>query len=163
MPAKALARQPDANSLPQTGKRERIPPRIAKAVKLLVSGECKTQKAAAERSGITATHLCEMLTRAKIQAFVARETRRAIQNGTMQATATLIRLLDAKSDPTAAQVAQRILTDQGILKADQTHTTNVDVRVAGYIINLADPAPKVIDATIVTKAEKPNDNNDVLF
>lgn len=90
------------------------------------------------------TYLCEQLAKPKIQAFIARETRRAIQNGTMRATARLIELLDAKSDPTAAQVAQRILTDQGILKSDQ-RDMNVNVAVsAGFVVDLSNPVSKPV-------------------
>lgn len=142
MPATALARQPPAHALPIPAKRVRLPPRVAKAVRLLVTGECKTQKAAAERAGICASHLCEQLTRPKIQAFVAQETRRALQNGTLRATARFLELLDAKSEPVSAQVAQRLLTDQGILKSDQ-RDINVDVRLqAGFVIDLTSPTAK---------------------
>lgn len=143
MPATALSQQPTRTEhLPDVIGR--IPPKIRKAIRLLVSGECKTQSAAAARAEMSPTYLCEQLAKPKIQAFIARETRRAIQNGTMRATARLIELLDAKSDPTAAQVAQRILTDQGILKSDQ-RDMNVNVAVsAGFVVDLSNPVSKPV-------------------
>lgn len=139
--------------MPPSTERVRLPPKISKALRLLLSGECKTQKAAAERVGMNASYLCDQLSKPKVQAFVARETRRNIANGAIRASARLVELVDAESEHVSAAVAQRILTNEGILKSDQGHTS-IDVRVtAGYVINLAEPAPKVIEATIVTNGE----------
>lgn len=153
MPPQALAQQPHASTMPPSTERVRLPPKISKALRLLLSGECKTQKAAAERVGMNASYLCDQLSKPKVQAFVARETRRNIANGAIRASARLVELVDAESEHVSAAVAQRILTNEGILKSDQGHTS-IDVRVtAGYVINLAEPAPKVIEATIVTNGE----------
>jgi hypothetical protein len=140
MPATALARQPDAATVPQPAKRERIPPKIAKAVRMLLSGECKTQKAAAERVGMNASYLCDVLTRPKIQAFIARETRRNITQGTMRASARLVELVDASSEHVSLDAAKHVLAIEGIKPPEQGQVSvNVGVSV-GYVIDLSGQA-----------------------
>lgn len=140
MPATALARQPDASTVPEPAKRERIPPRIAKAVRLLLSGECKTQKAAAERAGLNATYLCEALSKPKIQVFIARETRRTITNGTMRAGARLIELVDAASEHVSLDASKHILAIDGIKPVETGTNISIINNVApGYVIDMRDP------------------------
>ena len=102
----------------------------------MLSGECRTQAAAAERVGLSRERLCRALKESHIQAFLARETRLTIGNAQLPAAATLIRLLDANSEHVAAQVAERLLAINGI-KPDETSrvAVSVDVR-AGYVIEL---------------------------
>lgn len=157
MPASALARQPDAATVPEPAKRERIPPRIAQAVKLLLTGECKTQKAAAERVGITPSHLCESLTKPKIQAFIARETRRNIQNGAIRASARLVELVDASSEHVSLDASKHVLAIEGIRPPDQGQVSvNVGVSV-GYVIDLSgqasNPSATTIDARVTRDGE----------
>jgi len=111
-------------------------PRLRKVIDLLLTGECKTQKAACERVGMHPDHVCRELRKPQVQAFIARETRRTIGNAQMPAAATLVRLLDANSEHVAAQVAERLLAINGI-KPDETSrvAVSVDVR-AGYVIEL---------------------------
>lgn len=149
MPATALARQPDAATVPQPAKRERIPPKIAEAVRLLLDGSCKTQKAAAERVGMNATYLCEALTKPKIQAFIARETRRTIAQGEMRASARLLELIDAGSEHVSLDASKHVLAIGGIRPPEQG-TANVNVNVSvGYVIDLSggQPSARVIDGT----------------
>lgn len=140
MPATALARQPKPEDAPELAKRERIPPKIAKAVRFLVTGECKTQKAAAERAGLSATYLSEVLAKPKIQAFVARETRKTITMGTMRAGARLIELVDASSEHVSLDASKHILAIDGIRPPSDGINTSVNINIApGYVINLGDP------------------------
>ena len=109
--------------------------RIAKAIGLMLSGECRTQRAAAERAGVNASHLCEMLGRPEIRAFVANETRRAIERAQMPAAGVLAALLDAESERVRAEVATRVLAINGIRAEADRPAVSVDVRV-GYVIAL---------------------------
>jgi hypothetical protein len=83
-----------------------------------------------------------------VQAFLARETRGAIGNAQAGAAATLIRLLDARSEHVAADVASRLLAINGI-KPDDTSRVSVSVDIrAGYVIDLRSdqaPGPPIID------------------
>lgn len=152
MPATALARQPDANSVPPLNKRDRIPKKIALAVKLLITGECKTQKAAAERAGLHPVYLCEALGKPKIQAFIAQQTRRNIQQGTMRASARLVELLDAQSEHVSLDASKHVLAIEGIKPPDDSRHVSVNVGVSvGWVINLGEDAPakpvQIIDNT----------------
>lgn len=144
MPATALSRQPDPSTLPELGKRERIPPKIAAAVRLLVSGECKTQKLAAERVGMNATYLCEALTKPKIQAFIARETRKTITQGTMRASARLLELVDAASEHVSLDASKHVLAIEGIKPVENGTNISIINNVApGYVIDMRDPRDAV--------------------
>lgn len=139
MPATALARQPEPENVPQPARRERISPLVAKAVRLLVTGECKTQKAAAERVGMNATYLCEQLSKPKIQAFIARETRKTIAQGSMRAGARVIELIDAQSEHVSLDAAKHVLAIEGIRPPDSGQVTvNANVSV-GFVLDLREP------------------------
>jgi hypothetical protein len=155
MPATALARQPDASTVPELAKRERIPPKIAKAVTLLLTGECKTQKAAAERVGLNASYLCDALTKPKIQAFIARETRRTIAQGQMRASARLLELVDASSEHVSLDASKHVLAIEGIRPPDQGQV-NVNVGVSvGYVIDLSGQQSQPSVTTIDTRLTQP--------
>lgn len=111
-------------------------PRLRKIIALLLTGECTTQKAAADRVGMNHGHLSRELNRPQVQAYIARETRKTIGAAQMPAAATLIRLLDANSEHVAAQVADRLLAINGIKPDDTSRVAvSVDIR-AGYVIDL---------------------------
>jgi alkylated DNA nucleotide flippase Atl1 len=142
MPAIATTAQPSTEPAPQPAKRMRISPRIQEAVRLIATGTVKTQRAAAERVGMSETHLCTMLARPQIQALIARKASETIRTAKLRASHRLVELIDANSEHVAAQVSERILTSEGILKSDQGSNiaVNVDIR-AGYVIKLNGQAP----------------------
>jgi hypothetical protein len=118
----------------------RKPPRVSKRLRqvidLLLSGECRTQKAAAARVGMNADHICRQLKTPQIQALIARETRGTLAAAQAPAAATLINLLDAKSENVQAAVAERLLAIAGHVPDNTTRVAvSVDVR-AGYVIDL---------------------------
>jgi hypothetical protein len=142
MPAIATTTQPSTAPAPQATKRVRINPALRKALQLLATGECKTQRAAAARSGMSEFQLSRRLAEPQIQALIARESRKTIASAQLRASNRLVELIDAKSEHVAAQVSERILTSEGILKSDQGSNiaVNVDIR-AGYVIKLNGQAP----------------------
>jgi len=142
MPAIATTTQPSTEPAQQPAKRVRISPRIQEAVRLIATGTVKTQRAAAERVGMSETHLCTMLARPQIQALIARKASETIRTAKLRASHRLVELIDAQSEHVAAQVSERILTSEGILKSDQGSNiaVNVDIR-AGYVIKLNGQAP----------------------
>jgi phage/plasmid primase-like uncharacterized protein len=145
----AIPSPEQAASLPQPAKRERISPKIAKAVNLLLTGECKTQKAAAERIGTSATYLCTQLKKPAVEAFIARRTRETIAQGKMRASARLLELVDASSEHVSLDASKHVLAIEGIRPPDQG-AVNVNVGVSvGYVIDLSgsQPAAKVINGT----------------
>lgn len=141
MPRKGLpAVNGDTSAAPPT----RLPsPRVRQAIALLLSGEVKTQKAAAVRVGVRAEVLSRSLATMHGQAFLARETRRAINHAQAPAAATLVKLLNAKAERVQAEVAAKLLAIAGIKSDDTTRVAvGVDVRV-GYVVNLSDKPSEI--------------------
>jgi hypothetical protein len=126
----------------------RVSPRIAEAVRLILTGEVRTQKAAAERVGMNAGHLSEALRKPHVRVFIERRTRETIANGTLRASARLVELIDASSEHVSADVSKHMLAIAGI-KPTATPMTNVNINIqAGYVIDLSDDPPaKVINVT----------------
>jgi hypothetical protein len=159
MPATALASQPPPETLPQPDKRVRIPPKLAKAVRLLVTGECKTQKAAAERVGMNASYLCDQLSKPKIRVFIAQELRKTIANGTIRAAARLVELVDAESEHVSAQVSTQLLQNEGVIKSDQRAiAVNVGIQ-AGFVLDLRDDTASLTTGQRTIEAKPLIDND----
>lgn len=138
-----------APTKPNSAKKVRLSPRVRKAIRLMLTGDCKTQKAAAKRVGIDATHLCAELKKPKYVEFIARETRKTIAGAQIQAAATAIRLLGANSEHVQKDVAFKILEIEGVAPDPKGPTVSVNV-IPGYVIklkHLKDDKPKTIDVT----------------
>jgi pantoate kinase len=130
-------------------KERRIPKRISEAIRLITTGEVTTQKAAAERVGITPGHLCETLKKPHIQVFIERQARSNITNGLMRASARVIELVDASSEHVSLDASKHVLAIAGIKPtADAQVSVNIDIK-AGYVIDLSneDKRPPIIDVT----------------
>ncbi len=139
----ALAATPDSNeAIP--AKTPRVSRRIAEVVRLLVTGECKSQKAAAERAGMNASHVSEQLKKPHVRVFIERYARETIANGTMRASARLVELLDAGSEHVSLDASKHMLAIAGIKpSADAQVSVNIDIK-AGYVIDLTD-SPKLVE------------------
>jgi phosphoenolpyruvate carboxylase len=145
MPPIAAAIRDLANPAPQPTKRVRIPPRIRHACELLANGNVATVTAAAERAGLSREHLSKMLSQPHIRAFLTRKATETIRTASLRASNRLVELIDAKSEHVAAQVSERILTSEGILKSDQhAIAVNVDVK-AGFILDLREEQHRTIE------------------
>jgi hypothetical protein len=130
-------------------RERRISKRLAEVVRLLLTGECKTQKAAAERVGMSAVYLTEAFKKPHVQVFIERRTRETIANGTLRASARLVELIDASSEHVSADVSKHMLAIAGIKPtAEPAALVNINIR-AGYVIDLSDdpPSAKVINMT----------------
>jgi hypothetical protein len=129
-------------------RERRVSKRIAEAVRLLLTGECKTQKAAAERVGMNETYLSEALRKPHVRVFMERRVRETIANGTLRASARLVELLDASSEHVSLDATKHMLAIEGIKPAaEPTTLVNVNIQ-AGYVIDLSDDPPKkVVDVT----------------
>lgn len=134
---------------PKPIKERPISKRLRKVIDLLVSGECKTQKAACTRIGMHPDHVCRELKKPQVQAFIARRTRETISAGTMRASARLIELVDANSEHVSLDASKHVLAIEGIRPPNDS-SVNVNVGVSvGYVIDLsgAQPTARVIDGT----------------
>src|SRR3984885_10214698 len=94
--------------------RERqVSKRIAEVVRLLLTGECKSQKAAAERVGMNEGYLSEALRKPHIRVFIERRTRETIGNGSLRASARLVELIDASSEHVSLDASKHMLALNG--------------------------------------------------
>jgi hypothetical protein len=127
-------------------RERRVSKRIAEVVRLLLTGECKTQKAAAARVGMNETYLSEALRKPHIRMFVERRTRETIANGTLRASARLVELLDAGSEHVSLDASKHLLAIEGIKpSADPSTLVNINIK-AGYVIDLSESG-EIIDVT----------------
>lgn len=124
---------------PKAVKPKRIPRRIAEVVNLLVSGECTTQKAACERTGMHPSYVSSALKKPEIRVFIERRARETIAAGTMRASARLNQLIDAGSEHVSLDATKHVLAIAGIKpSADAAVAVNVHVQ-AGFVIDLSEP------------------------
>ena len=139
-----------AASAPLPAKAPRISRKLRTAVRLLLTGECTTQTAAAERVGMSRTHLSRSLAAPHIVALIARETRAHLATAQAPAAATLVSLLEAQSETVRAQVAERLLAIAGHAPDNATRVSvSVDVR-AGYVIDLSGAQQQQAPVALVT-------------
>lgn len=129
-------------------KERRISRRVAEAVRLLVTGTCTTQKAAAERVGLHPNYFCEALKRPEVRVFIERCARENLAAGTMRASARLVELLDSPSHHVSLDASKHMLGIAGIKPAAEAQVSvNIDIK-AGYVIDLSEPGdPPTIDVT----------------
>jgi hypothetical protein len=129
-------------------RERRVSKRIAEAIRLLLTGECKTQKAAAERVGMNETYLSEALRKPHVRVFMERRVRETIANGTLRASARMIELIDAGSEHVSADMSKYVLALNGHQPPSGPATlVNINIS-AGYVIDLSDDPPKqVVDVT----------------
>jgi hypothetical protein len=129
-----------AISAPTTTKKlrkRRISPKIVQAVELLAKGECRTQKQAAERVGVSEEWLSTMLGRDETRVLLEQTCRKFIRTGTVRATARLVELLDSASARTSLEAAKHVLGIENIRPpADGAPIVNIGLSV-GYVIDLS--------------------------
>jgi hypothetical protein len=143
---------------PNGTKRVRISKRMQQVVELLLSGECRTQKAAAQRVDLHPDHVCRELKKPQIQAFIARRTRETLTNARLPAAGVLLSLLDADSEHVQRDVAIRVLEETGDLRVNTAQPIgNTDVSI-GYVINLFARSAMSHSQQIEGKALIDNDN-----
>src|SRR6266404_4958559 len=110
-------------------KPKRIAPRIRQVVDLLVSGECKTQKAAARRVGLHPDYVSRELKKPHVRVFIDRATLQTIASGKMRASARLVQLIDATSEHVSADVSKHMLAIAGIKPANDAQlSVNIDIK-----------------------------------
>ena len=130
--------QLDTAQLIKPEKKQRISKRLADAIELLATGECKTQKIAAERVGLNVQYLCQALAKPHVRVFIEQRARQTIAAGAMRASARLIQLVDATSEHVSADVSKHVLACAGIKpSSDAQVSVNVDIK-AGFVIDLTE-------------------------
>lgn len=133
--------QQTAPATQKPSKERRIPRRIVQAIDMLLSGEARTQKAAAEAVGLSAEHLCRTLSKDHIRVFCDRRARQTIGNAGLRASRRLVELVDAGSEHVSLDATARLLEIIGI-KPQRDANVNVNVAIsAGYVIDLSERKP----------------------
>ena len=131
---------------PPKDKKPRISKRIRSVAELLITGECKTIKAASERIGLAYDYVRQELKKPSVRVFCEQRARETIAAGTMRASARLIELLDAGSEHVSLDATKHMLGIAGIKPAtDPQVSVNIDIK-AGYVIDLREDSAPVIDA-----------------
>jgi hypothetical protein len=127
--------------IPKPAREKRIPRKIVQAIELIVTGAVTTQKAAAERVGITETWLSRCLHRDNVRVFCERRARQTIAAGQMRASRRLVELIDAGSEHVSLDATKHMLGIGGIAPAP-TPSLNVNIELkAGYVIDLSERNP----------------------
>jgi predicted DNA-binding protein (UPF0251 family) len=148
----ALATIPDAEQS-KTEKPIRISKRLQEAIRLLSEPECKTQRAAAHKLGMSETYLCEALKKPEIQVFIARAARQTMASGLLRASKRVMELVDAGSEHVSLDASKHVLAIGGIKPpADAQVSVNIDIK-AGYVIDISEgQARPMVDVSPTTLA-----------
>lgn len=121
--------------------KRRISPKIGQAVALLAENPNMTQVNAAKLVGVTPQWLCKQLKRDNVKEYLARERKEKVLGAITVARAAHVytTLLGAESEKIRAEVADRLLSADGVLPNAKGNQTRVGVNVAvtaGYVIKL---------------------------
>lgn len=142
----ALATIPDTDEAIPV-KEPRISKRMRQAINLLTTKGI-TQRDAAQKVGLSETHLSRHLKKPQIQVFIARKMRENIAVAGLRASARYVELIDASSEHVSAQVSERILTSEGTLRSGNAAQVSVNIDIkAGYVIDLTDKPQVMVDVT----------------
>lgn len=156
----AVLEQPSSKQ-PAKPKQRRISPAVKQALDLLFSGECKTQKAAAERVGISPEYLSRQLAQDHVNAYFRRKADREIRALLPSAVAVKAAILDKGSEKYQNEVASEIMAIGGIAAPKQPGLTiNNNVAVAGYVIGLQTKAERAAQAIDLTPEVTPAQSSD---
>jgi hypothetical protein len=136
---KALA----AINSPAEPTERRISKRVRHACELLLSGECKTIKAAAHRANLSREHLSKSLRLPHVQAFISRQGSLTVATAQMRANTVLQSLMDeGKSEHVRKDVARYFMELAGyVVQHNAAPATQVNLHVTpGYVVMLGDQA-----------------------
>lgn len=140
MQVPATIEHPAAPTAQPSVRERRISKPVRKAIDLLESGECKTQKAAAQRAGLSEQYLCRALKKDNVGVFIARRRAENLARGSLRASYRFAELVEASSEHVAAKVCERILENAGDLKTGNGINISINNSVApGYVIDMRDP------------------------
>ena len=121
---------------------KRISKKVRAAIDLMVNGDVKTQKEAAEKVGLARESLSRALSTPHVANHLLMKTKRRLGIAAARAGHTQIELLDSDSEIVRDRSSARILALAGIAPAaEPSINLNIEVK-AGYVIDLSDdPRP----------------------
>lgn len=140
---------------PKPAETRRVTKRVRHAIDFMISGQCKTQKDAAEKAGLSRERFCRALKEGHVQAYLGEQTRVLLGQSQAPAAATLMTLLEqAKSEHVRKDVATTLLSINGIGASERGPVVNVGVNV-GWVIDLREPHERNGPLVDVTPAVRP--------
>jgi hypothetical protein len=133
-------------------KEPRIGKKIRQAIDLMLSGECRTQKAVCERLGLSESYLSRSLKKDNVGVFITRATAKTIATGKLAASSTVLRLVQsARSEHVQLQASEFILGLNGYHANPTSPGVNINIGGGpgpGYIIMLANKDAEVFEGEI---------------
>jgi predicted nucleic acid-binding protein len=155
MPAKrALAAldQP-APAVPVPAKR--ISKKVSRSIDLMVTGECKTIKEAAEKVGLARESLSRALSTPHIAEYLRTKVLRSLAMAAARAGAVKVDLLDSDNAIARERASSFVLGLAGIAPAATPSVSlNLEIK-AGYVIDLTDDRPTSRPMRIVSSTARP--------
>lgn len=120
-------------------KTRKVSRRVRHAIDLIINGEAKTQKAAAEKAGLTRERFCRALKESHVIEYLDGATRVLLAQSRAPAAATLMTLLEqGKSEHVRKDVAVTLLGYSGIhATGDRGPLVSIGIGGGvGYVIDL---------------------------
>lgn len=139
-------------------KNPRISRRMRRAVDAFITGEAKTQKAAAELAGLNRSHFNREYQKPHIQAFVQRRSAELFSALLPKAVRALSEVLEGGNAQAQLNAALAVLRQHGIVASDGTPPVSVHIEAPGYVIDLSGgpgSAPRLIDGDLGTVVDAP--------
>ena len=124
----------------RTGAPKRVPPKVRKAVRLLLEGSATTITAAAGQVGMHPDSLSRAFRQPHVKLYIDERTRALLDSGKTIAAARLMELVRAQSEHVSLDASKLALSINGIKPAE--HGVNISINnnvTPGYIIDLRNP------------------------
>jgi hypothetical protein len=133
-------------------KTRKPPPKVRAAIEALVTGQCKTIKAAAKKVGLSRERLSRTFSEPhNAEALRTRAREVALSSG--RAAARLNQLIDSTSQRVALEATKFSLAAAGIKPASDNVSVNIGLEIkARYVIDLSEPgqsAAKIIGGQLI--------------
>ena len=127
---------------PKPAKPRKVTRRVRHAIDLMISGQAKTQREAAEKAGLTRERFCRALKESHVIEYLDQQTRVLLAQSRAPAAAQLMTLLQqARSEHVRKDVAVTLLGYSGIhATGDRGPLVSIGIGAGpGYIIDLSGP------------------------
>ena len=111
--------------------------KVIKAIDYIARGQVSSQKAAAEKAGLSEAHLCRVLKTSRAQLYLADKTRETLSTGKLRAASKLVELLDGESSHVAKDAAIHLLRLAGFVPPEGQSQVNIHggTCFVGHVIN----------------------------
>lgn len=138
----------------------RISRRMRHAIELYVTGQAKTQAAAAEQAGLSRERFCRALKERHIQAFIVQRSTEMFAALLPKAVRALDLVLDGDNKAAQLSGALAVLRQHGLISPDSPQVS-LTMQIPGYVIDLSGGSDgsraRVIEGTAI---EPPADGSD---